>query len=92
MTRGAEALIQVGMNAQEGVVKLRAPDNKSPGGFVVQMLSPTAARALADWLDDGVPSKKLRITDGSRWTEHTLPSASARKVASDLRACAARIR
>jgi hypothetical protein len=81
-------MIQVGANVQEGVVKLRAPDDGSPNGFIVQVLSPIAARTLADWLDDGTPSKMIRITDGKRWTEHELPASTARKIARDLRACA----
>jgi hypothetical protein len=86
-----ESMIQVGMNLQEGVVKLRAPDAEKADAFVVQHLSPTAALALAEWLDDGVPSKKLRITDGRRWVECELPPETARKIAADLRACAQRI-
>ena len=85
---GDLSLIQVGANAEEGVVKLRAPDKQSQGGYVVQRLSATAARSLAEWLEDGVPNKVLRISDGQRWAEHTLLTASLSKIASDLRHCA----
>jgi hypothetical protein len=82
------SFIQVGSNAHEGVVKLRAPDEKSPDGHIVQRLSPRAARVLAEWLEDGAPKKTLRVTDGHRWTEHVLPSAAILKMAADLRRCA----
>jgi len=83
-----ENFIQVGANTEDGVVKLRAPDEKSQGGYVVQRLSGPAARSLAEWLEDGVPNKVLRISDGKRWAEHTLAAASLSKIASDLRRCA----
>lgn len=80
--------IQVGANPDEGVVKLRAPDKKSPNGYIVQRLSATAARALAEWLEDGAKDKVLRISDGARWAEHELAPASLAKIAADLRHCA----
>ncbi len=86
-----ESMIQVGMNLQEGVILLRVPDFETPDVFIVQQLSPAAARSLAEWLDDGVPSKMLRITDGRRWVECELSSAVAKKLAVDLRSCARRI-
>lgn len=80
--------IQVGANPEEGVVKLRAPDEKSQGGYIVQRLSVAAARSLAEWIEDGVPNKVLKISDGRRWAEHTLTTASTAKIAADLRHCA----
>lgn len=82
------SFIQVGANPEEGIVKLRAPDKKSQGGYIVQRLSATAARSLAEWLEDAVPNKVLKISDGRRWTEHTLSTTSSKKIAQDLRHCA----
>lgn len=82
------SFIQVGFNPKDGVVILRAPDNKSAGGFVVQRMLPAAARTLATWLGDGVANKMLRISDGKRWTEHEVSSAMAQKIATDLQNCA----
>lgn len=82
------SFIQVGFNPKDGVVILRAPDNKSAGGFVVQRMEPAAARTLAIWLGDGVANKMLQISDGKRWTEHEVSSAMAQKIATDLQNCA----
>lgn len=83
--------VQVGGNACERVVKMRAPDEKSDGGYIVQRLTPSAARVLADWLGDGVPGKVLKISDGRRWSEHELSPEVASKIADDLMSCAAAV-
>jgi hypothetical protein len=80
--------VQVGCNVARRTVSIRTPDEKSPGGQVIQVMSPEAARALADWLGDGVINKTLRITDGKRWSEQLVPKKSAAKLAADLRGCA----
>ena len=88
------ATLQVGHNEVEGVVKLRAL--APPGtlrarlgpGFIVQSMSPAAARTLAAWLVDGAAGKTLKVSDGVSWVEHEIPPASAEKFAADLLASA----
>jgi len=81
-------MLQIGHNHAEGVVKLRVPDPKSDGGWIVQRMSAAAARELANWLADGPPDKRLKVTDGTRWAEHEIPNDSALKFAEDLWRCA----
>lgn len=71
------------------VVKLRAPDDKSPSGFLVVELTADEARTLADMVET-VPGP-VKISNGVRWTEHVLPAATRAKIASDLRKCAKEI-
>lgn len=82
--------IMIGSNETEGIVKIRACDPDSPKGWVQMELSPTAARKLADWMDNGMPGKTLRITDGQRYALHELTPEAARSEAANLRLSADR--
>jgi hypothetical protein len=86
-----ESQIQIGLNLAQGVVKVRAPDEKSADGFIVMRMSPAGARLLADWLTDGTPGKVLKVSDNVRWAEHAIPPYSIDKIARDLRSCADQI-
>jgi hypothetical protein len=81
-------MLQIGHNPAEGVVKLRVPAPKSDGGWIVQRMSASAARELANWFSDGAADKRLKVSDGKRWAEHEIPRDSALKFAEDLRRCA----
>lgn len=78
---------QVGLNARERVVKIRLQDED--GSWIVQPMSPDEARGLAARLDNGL--RRLRASNGIRWTEHDLPDATAKDFAKQLRECAAQI-
>lgn len=83
------SLMQVGVNLGEQVVKVRVPDDKSPGGWLVVVMSAAAARELAERVDTLVPGSPLRLSNGVRWSEHVLPDDEVRtKIAEDLRRCA----
>jgi hypothetical protein len=78
-------VIQVGLNTATRVVKIRVPDDRSEGDFLVVSMSPDEARGLADIVEE-VPV--LRLNDGRRWSEHALLPETQKKVAADLRRCA----
>ncbi len=79
------SFVQVGLNAASGQVKIRAPDDRSAGGFLVVSMSPDAARAMAGLIKQ---NRTLRLCSNGRWVEHVLPAETCDKIASDLRACA----
>jgi hypothetical protein len=87
----SQSQIQIGMNLASGLVKVRAPDEKSDGGYIVMTLTPAGARLLAEWLTDGAAGKVLKVSDNKRWAEHHIPPYNVEKIAKDLRECANQI-